>query len=160
MNKKVLWFVIPSLALIVGAVLVVRLGLVPVNADASPSSLETRIFPMVLRASVAREARQIRPSRPLSDESLAAGHEIYDTLCAQCHGRLDGKAGSLGMSLYPPAPQFPGHPASYSDPELFWLIKHGIRNTGMPAWGNRLADRDIWDLVAFLRSFPNQDPPH
>ena len=53
---------------------------------------------------------------------------------------------------------FPGDPLSYTSPELFWLIKHGSRNTGMPAWRNRLDDRDIWNLVAFLETLRDRDP--
>jgi|SRR5262249_14297290 len=157
MKKKVFCADVSGLVLIVGAVLVLRLGLLPVNADASPSRLEMRIFPMVLRAAVTREAKQIQ-SQPFSDEDPEVGRQIYAALCAQCHGGLDGRAGALGMSMYPPAPQLPGHPASYSRPELFWLIKHGIRNTGMPAWRNRLGDQDIWNLAAFLESLPDRDP--
>src|SRR5215469_1204059 len=108
MKKKVLCAGIPGLALLVGGVLVVRLGLLPVNADASPSSLEMRLFPMALRAAVARQAKQIQ-SRSVHDEDAEAGKEIYAALCADCHGRLDGRSGALGISMYPPAPQFPGH---------------------------------------------------
>lgn len=45
----------------------------------------------------------------------------------------------------------------YTDAELFWIIKHGIRNTGMPAWGRMLSDEDIWQIVAVLKGLDN--PP-
>jgi mono/diheme cytochrome c family protein len=152
MRKKTLLAGVVILVVMIGAVgMALKLGLVPVNADASPSSLEMRIFPMVLHASVARQAERTVWSRPLSDEDVTAGREIYSVMCAECHGRLDGRAGALGMSFYPPAPQLPGHAVSYSDRETFWLVKHGIRNTGMPSWGKRLSDQDIWNVVAFLR---------
>lgn len=45
----------------------------------------------------------------------------------------------------------------YNDSQLFWVIKHGIRNTGMPAWGSILSDEEIWQLVSLLRN--SQDLP-
>jgi mono/diheme cytochrome c family protein len=157
MKKKTVLAGLSSLVMTLSAVgLVVRLGLLPVNADASPSSLEMRILPMVLHASVSRQAARMAWSRPLAEEDPATGREIYTVMCAECHGRLDGRAGILGLSFYPPAPQLPGHPLSYTDRETFWLVKHGIRNTGMPSWGSRLSDQDIRNVVAFLKSLPNQ----
>ena len=154
LKNKLRWAAVTTLGLILGAILLtLKLGFFPVNADAAPSSLEMRIFPMVLHASVTRQASAIR-SRPLA-ESDSTGREIYTAMCAECHGRLDGRAGVLGESLYPPAPRLAGHPTFYSDPELFWVIKHGIRNTGMPSWGNRLSDEDIWNVVGFVKSLAN-----
>jgi len=151
MKSGYVWIVLSGLLLVLGIAMFVRSGLIPVNADASPSFLEARVFPLVLHASVARGAKQIR-SRPLVDDDATAGRDIYASLCAECHGRLDGKPGLLGLSMYPPAPQFSAHPSSYTSAELFWLIKHGIRETGMPAWGNRLSDQDIWNVAAYNKS--------
>jgi mono/diheme cytochrome c family protein len=47
--------------------------------------------------------------------------------------------------------------AQYTDSQLFWVIKHGIRNTGMPAWGSMLSDEEIWQLVSLLKN--SQDLP-
>jgi mono/diheme cytochrome c family protein len=152
--KQAYWVGLSGVLVILAIAGTVRLGIIPVNADGSPSFLEARVFPMVLHASVARGAKQIR-SRPLVDEDVPAGRDIYASLCAECHGRLDGRPGLLGLSLYPPAPQFSAHPSSYTSSELFWVIKHGIRDTGMPAWGNRLSDQDIWNVAAFAKSMGN-----
>jgi mono/diheme cytochrome c family protein len=137
-----------ALAIGIGAF---KVGLVPVNADVPPSGLETRFIPIAVHASVAHNAEeQPNPVDP-TDENLIAGGEIYTELCARCHG-IPGKAPSvLGASFYPPAPQFTVQPSTYTEGELFWIVKHGIRNTGMPAWGRLLTDQDIWRTVAVLR---------
>jgi cytochrome c553 len=159
MNNKLIYIgALTLVGILCAAGVVLKSGLLPVNADVSPSSLEMRLFPMVLHASVARQARRIRWSGALTGEDQAAGREMYTLMCAQCHGRLDGRAGVLGQSFYPPAPQLLDHPTSYTDQELFWVVKHGIRNTGMPSWGNRLSDQDIWNVVAFVRSLSDGDP--
>jgi mono/diheme cytochrome c family protein len=86
------------------------------------------------------------PSKP--EES---GAEIYKGMCAECHGQLKGKPSLLGASFYPPAPQLPGHSTVYSDREVFWIVKHGIRNTAMPAWGRLLSDEKIRKVAAFVK---------
>jgi len=135
---------------------VFKFGMVPVNADVPPSALENRFIPAVLRASVARRAEETGGPVAATDENLIAGREIYGEMCARCHG-LPGKGPSvLGASFYPPAPQFAVQRSEYSDGQLFWIVKHGIRNTGMPAWGRLLSDEDIWQVVAALRNIESR----
>jgi mono/diheme cytochrome c family protein len=137
---------------------VVKLGIVPVNADVPPSALENRFIPPVVRASVERHADERPNPLPVTDDTLIAGSEIYSEMCARCHG-LPGKNPSvLGASFYPPTPQFSTHSSEYTDSELFWIVKHGIRNTGMPAWGRLLSDEDIWRVASVVKRL-NSLPP-
>ena len=150
MKKLVLAItVLLVIALMIG-VGVFRLGLLPVNADVPPSGLETRFIPIVVHASVASHAEEQPNPVASTDENLIAGGEVYTELCARCHGMPGRGPSVLGASFYPPAPQFSVQPSAYTDGELFWIVKHGIRNTGMPAWGRLLTDQDIWKVVAFL----------
>src|SRR5262245_48766976 len=100
-------------AVLVGAAviapLVMKLGLVPVNADRRPPAWEARLLGMAVHASVARHAEERPNPVPPTEENLIAGAE------------------------------------------LFWIVKHGIRNTAMPAWGRQLSDEDIRQVVAFLK---------
>ena len=73
--------------------------------------------------------------------------------CATCHG-YDGRTPTdIGRSQYPPSPDL-GSPAvqKWSDAELFWIIQHGIRLSGMPGFGRIHSDEEIWSLVRFVRS--------
>jgi len=69
---------------------------------------------------------------------------------------LNGKPSTLGASFYPPAPQLPGHPTSYNEAEVFWIVKHGIRNTAMPACRQMLSDDDIRSVAAFVKQLELQ----
>ena len=149
--------VLLGIAITIG-VAVFRLGLIPVNADVPPSSLETRFIPIAVRASVANHAEKQPNPVTATDENLIAGAEVYDELCARCHGTPRRGASVLGASFYPPAPQFAVKGSTYTDGELFWIVKHGIRNTGMPAWGRLLTDQDIWKVVAVLRRLDSLPP--
>lgn len=148
-----------SLIAMLAGLAIVKSGLVPINADQAPSSLERKLLPTVVRASVARGslgqgAGFVAPS----EDDLAAGMEIYKEMCAQCHGQLSGRPSVLGASFYPPAPQLPGHGTSYNEAEVFWIVKHGIRNTSMPAWRNLLADENIQQVTAFVKSIDSWQP--
>jgi mono/diheme cytochrome c family protein len=154
--KQFLYGIISCLAFILVFAIVVafgitRLGLIPINADTAPSSIEQRLFPAVVRAAVARQARSQAITNSVNDVEIGAGEEIYKGMCAQCHGQLNGRPSVLGASFYPPAPQLPGRSSSFTEAEMFWIVKHGIRNTSMPAWGRLLSDRDISQVVAFVK---------
>ncbi len=151
MKKFISGAVLAIAILFLGALLVMKLGIVGVNADAPPPGWESRLMPMALHASVARHAaEQTNPVRP-TDENLIAGADAYRQMCARCHSLPGGAPSAYGASFYPPAPKLPGTAIHYTEGELFWIIKHGIRNTGMPAWGNMLSDDDIWQIVAVLQ---------
>lgn len=149
-----------SLVAVLIGILVIKMGLVPINADVAPSSLERKILPLAVRASVARRSSELSDSAALpTDDDLVAGAEIYKEMCAQCHGQLNGRTSVLGASFYPPAPQLPGHGTAYTNAEVFWIIKHGLRNTSMPTWRNLLSDENIRQVAAFIKrmdSLPNE----
>ena len=156
MKKQLVYVSLTTLllALLAGLVLmlgVARSGIAPVQADTAPSALEREFFTMAVRASVARRAAAELQTAAPADEDVQSGAEIYKAMCAQCHGQLNGKPNALGASFYPPAPQLPGHSTAYSDAEVFWIVKHGIRNTAMPAWRNLLSDDDIQKVAAFVK---------
>jgi mono/diheme cytochrome c family protein len=158
MKKFLMGIVITIAFLFITALLVMRLGLVAVNADQSPPSLEARLMPLALHASVSRHAPlQTNPVQP-TEENLNAGVEVYRQMCARCHSLPGGEPSVYGSAFYPPAPQLSGGLPQYTEAELFWTVKHGIRNTGMPAWGEMLSDEQIWQIVSVLKR-PGDLPP-
>ena len=90
---------------------------------------------------------------PASEENLIAGAKLYRQMCSHCHGVSKESENSYGQSFYPPAPNLPLRRATYTDSEMFWIVKHGIRNTAMPAWGNFLSNDEIWQVVTLVRKF-------
>ena len=156
--RKILLGAVFAFALLLSSALVVaRLGLMPVSADGNHSRLEARIMPAVLHASIVRHASAEKNPVPLNEDNLKAGVDTYKAMCARCHSTPDGNASVYGNSFYPPAPKLPEGMAQYTDSQLFWLIKHGIRNTGMPGWGSMLSDEEIWGVVSLLKN--SQDLP-
>jgi len=128
-----------------------------VTALQEPGPLETRIANLVKHSIIRLASRQAIPPRPVdTNASVETGGTHYGLDCGICHG-VDGRAQTPpGQWMYPRAPDLTGKQVqSYSDQELFWIIKNGIRFTGMPAFGKVETTDHIWDLVNYVRTLPN-----
>jgi mono/diheme cytochrome c family protein len=84
--------------------------------------------------------------------------KTYVMACAECHGGLDRKPSVFGVVLYPPAPQLILDPIDDPEWHTFYVLKHGIRNTGMPAWKTLMSDADLWKMTAFLTRIDKLPP--
>jgi mono/diheme cytochrome c family protein len=158
MRKVLLGTVLTLALLLLSALVVTRLGLMPVSADGTHSRFEARIMPEVLHASIVRHAAGATNPVPLNEDNLKAGVDTYKAMCARCHSTPANDPSVYGQSFYPPAPRLPKGMSEYTDSQLFWLIKHGIRNTGMPAWGSMLSDLEIWQIVSLLKNSKDLPP--
>jgi mono/diheme cytochrome c family protein len=158
MNQKIMkHFVLGAITAYGFAVIVLvssaKLGVLPVQADVAPSRLEASLLGSALHASVARHAPLGGNPVTASEDNLIAGAKLYRQMCSRCHGASKQSDSSYGQSFYPPAPNLALNRMSYTDSEMFWIVKHGIRNTAMPAWGNLLSDDEIWQAVTLIRKF-------
>src|SRR5262249_45834189 len=134
MKNFILGLFVGALLLILGAMAYLRLGLAEVRADLPPSKFETQFITASVHASVRRKAPEASNPVRLSDENLVAGGKLYASNCAGCHGNL-GSSEDTGDSLFPPIPQFAKVGTAYTEAQIFWVAKHGIRRTGMFANG-------------------------
>ncbi|HEX6741616.1 MAG TPA: cytochrome c, partial [Sphingomicrobium sp.] len=88
---------------------------------------------------------------------IAAGAGLYDDMCAACHLGPGVERSELSQGLYPQAPEL-NRRSDLGPAEQFWIIKHGVKLSAMPAWGKTHDDELIWDMVAFVRQLPNMSP--
>ena len=124
------------------------------SALETPGALETSVATAAKKWLVARAARQPLPPAPANDPmSVANGTMQFGGSCAFCHGQ-DGRAPTkVGSSQYPRAVRLDASSVQeYSDAELFVVIRDGIRLTGMPGFGKIHSEREIWNLVHYIRS--------
>jgi len=173
--------IIGIVGFIVVAVLIIFValisGLVPVNADVQPGTLERILARISLQATIARQvdANALNPL-PVNDANLTAGVKLYGTNCTVCHGAADAKMSAIARGLYQRPPQlahlalrssaagdsasFPRRRGVEDDPEanINWIITHGIRLTGMPAFGETLSKRQIWQLTMLLKHMDSLPP--
>jgi mono/diheme cytochrome c family protein len=85
---------------------------------------------------------------------ILIGVEHFAAHCAVCHGAPGVPKGDIARGLYPPPPDLAKAAPLYGPAELFWILKHGIKMTGMPAWNDH-SDEELWATVAFLETLPS-----
>jgi mono/diheme cytochrome c family protein len=151
-----------AIVLLAGYAGIVTGTLVPANADAKPGKFEEWAAKTSLRASVRRAATPAAIPLAASDRNLLAGIKLYGENCAVCHGTAGGVKSEtkIAKGLYQKPPQLGGKHGVEDDPggETFWKIKHGIRLTGMPAFGSTLSDAQIWQMSLFLKQMDRLPP--
>ena len=133
-------------------------GVYDVAATRQHSRLIFDTVAVALRRSVAHHANGIVVPE-LSRPGLATtGLTLYRRNCANCHGEpgLPPRPFAMGMTPVPPPIIYPARELPSN--ELFWVIKHGIKMTGMPAWQMKLGDAQIWSIVAFMKRLPDVSP--
>src|SRR6185312_5609084 len=135
-QMKVTWFVLGIVATLVAlsaaAYIYMEQGFVSAIADVPAGALDGWLG-SAMDASTARHAPKM--TNPVADtpDALLAGAKIYGSRCSICHGSPGDKESLLGGSLNPPAPQFFGDdPPDMAENENYYIIKHGVRMTGMP----------------------------
>ncbi|MCC2675449.1 MAG: cytochrome c class [Ramlibacter sp.] len=150
--------VLALLAALVGGAVVFG-GLYDVASTQEHFQLTHRVLEKAMRQSVKLRARDIQEP-PLADEALALrGAACYRDKCVQCHGAPGVSPGDLGKSMQPlPGPLVDAR-HHWRARELYWVTRHGIRMSGMPAWEFRLRDDEIWEVVAFLQRLPDLNAP-
>jgi mono/diheme cytochrome c family protein len=133
------------------------LGLADVPSDTKPPAWESRLMQSAVHASVRRSASGIQaPPTGNVEESMVEGGKLYFEGCMGCHGE-PGKF-QEDRSNYPPVPQLAQVGTQYSEAEMYWIIKHGIRNTAMSAYGRFYSDKQMWALASFLRRIDRLPP--
>jgi thiosulfate dehydrogenase len=162
MLKGIFWGVVLAIAVaLTGAYFLVRIGLIPANADAKPGRLETWMARTSLDATLRRDAPKGQNPMALTEQNLLDGVHLFALNCAVCHGSAKGAASPspIAKGLYQKPPQLATDGVE-DDPEgeSFWKITHGIRLTGMPSFGYSLSDRQIWTLALFLKHMDKLPP--
>jgi mono/diheme cytochrome c family protein len=152
-----LGFIAMIAILVAGSWAYLRLGLPDVPADVNPSSIENRLTSLAVHAAVHRNAPKTQNPFPPSDENLIAGGILYVNGCAGCHSQ-PGKSPGEEDPEYSRPPKFARDASSYSEPEMFWVIKHGVRRTGMSAYGPFYSEKEMWTLAAFVKHMQNLSP--
>ncbi len=143
-------------ALIVSAVvafLAIVSGAYNVAATVPHTELERIILNSTMLYSVrAHAGKQLRQS--WSEDQIRSGFKDYDGMCIVCHSAPGKKRGYISKGLHPQPPNLAEAVEKWSSAELFWIIKNGVKMTGMPAFGPTHEDEQIWNIVGFVQRLP------
>ena len=155
------WILVVLIALALAAVAVI-VGFTQIKLEAleEPGQVETFLATRVKHLLIHRSSREGIPTAPTNVQaSVEEGRKLYATDCSMCHGSDGHSPTDFGRWMYPRASDLTSSLVqNYSDRELFWIVKNGIRLSGMPAFGRVESDEHIWDLVRYVRTLRGTAP--
>lgn len=152
--------IVAATLLVIGAAIavVVNLGLYNVAADVPHTKPVYALLETLRDRSIAAHASGIAAPADLEQPArVRSGAGLYGEMCQSCHLAPGVAPTELSQGLYPHAPRLAAA-SDLSPAEQFWIIKHGVKLSAMPAWGKTHSDKLIWDMVAFLRAMPTLTP--
>jgi mono/diheme cytochrome c family protein len=127
-------------------------------ADQKPSFVESDLAMDAVDASTDRRAPDAKNPVEPTEANIAAGAQLYLDHCAGCHGVPSNPDSQFARSFYPPVPEFFRDAPDMSESQNFYIIQHGIRWTGMPAWSKTLSETQIWQVVTLLANVEKLPP--
>ena len=147
------------LALAAGLFLLVR------GAAAKPAGKLEILMITAAKHHLLVENKSARNPVPTTSQNILGGKQTFSHYCYVCHG-LDGQGTGVPFAdaMSPPLPSLASESVqTYSDGQLFWVIKNGLWPSGMPRANGILSDNEIWSIVVYIRHLPAAgslpDPP-
>ena len=144
-------------ALLAGAITVYA-GWYDISATDQHLAPTYRLLDYAMRRSVKFRAHDIEVPDLKDERRIQAGAFLYREHCLQCHGGPSVAPAPFALGMTPvPVPLV--HTArAWTPAEMFWVVKEGIKMTGMPAWKYRMTDEETWSVVAFLPAMARMTP--
>lgn len=154
------WIAATGVVLAVGGFLVAASGLYNIAASVPHLPPVRWFLQFAMERSVATqslldEAEDRRAFDVAGAERLGAAH--FHNGCAFCHGAPGVPQDPVTQSMRPAPPALSYEVTEWGDDQLFWIVRHGFKYTGMPAWAAEGRDDEVWAVVAFLRRLPSLD---
>ena len=139
---------------VIAALTVIYTGVFNVAATWKDSAPVTWVLYTTFTNSVKARARDITAPASFTEDQVRAGFRHYKETCVYCHGGPGKDPGDIGKGLNPEPPYLVDTAGGWKANELFWIVKNGVRMTGMPAFEQVFKDDDIWGIVAFVQKLP------
>lgn len=147
--------VVLAVLFVAGLGIYVLLGAYSIGADVPHSGLVFSLLSTVRDRGVSAGARAISVPADLdSPQRLSDGAGQYAAMCSQCHLAPGYESSEIWKGLYPQPPRL-ARVIDLTPAEVFWVVKHGLKFSGMPAWGKSHSDAEIWDITAFVLKLPH-----
>ena len=143
----------------VAGAIFIWLGIFNIAANDKHWTVTTSLLETIRDKSISSRASDIKSPDLSGSERITRAAANYEAMCSQCHLAPGIEKSELYEGLYPQPPVFHKLAKYTRKPEeTFWIIKNGIKMTGMPSWGIYNSDKQIWDMVALLTELKNITP--
>lgn len=152
-RKSTLFFVVLPAAAVLAASGFIWSGAYDVGADSPHTRPVHRLLEIARERSILVRAAELDVPDLRDPVRIVQGSGNYQAMCAGCHLAPGMAPTELSQGLYPAPPDLTKTAAEAS--KAFWVVKHGIKASGMPAWGKSMPDEYIWNIAAFLQELPD-----
>ena len=146
------------LAGLAAGLVVVYSGAVDISAVKPHYAVTKWVLETAMKHSVVRHARKVNIPATYPSSAIGDAFPHYAEMCAICHGGPGKQPSEIGKGLRPKPPDLAKVVNELRDEEIFWIVKNGIRMTGMPAFGVTHKDIELWKMVALVKTFPGMTP--
>jgi mono/diheme cytochrome c family protein len=149
-------FVTAIIIIVIAAVLVA--WTYNVSASVPDTAAEFEILHSIMQNSVRMHAGTEEERETWSEEEIRKGFKDYDEMCIICHSAPGKERRPISKGMRPQPPNLAETSKQWSSAQLFWIVKNGVKMTGMPAFGSTHTDEQIWNIVGFVRRLPQISP--
>ena len=158
MSKQLGILIFAALAVLGGVIFYIGAGGYDIGADTPHWEMTRKFMEVVRDRSIAARANKIEVPDLQDEQLVLKGAGQYAAMCVNCHLAPEQPDSEIRPGLYPKPPNLSEQRV---DPKTaFWVIKHGLKMTGMPAWGLGHDDATIWSIVAFVTRLPGLSAEH
>jgi mono/diheme cytochrome c family protein len=144
--------------LFLGALVVATTGAYDVAARSGHTAPMRWLLDTSMRSSVDRRAPDTPATRAPADDAVACGAGEYKAMCEHCHGAPGVDPAEWSHGMLPRPPDLMHAATEWQDSEIFWIVGHGLKFTGMPAFGETHDDSTLWDIAHFVSRLPAMTP--
>jgi mono/diheme cytochrome c family protein len=156
--RTIVTLLVLAAVVVVGGMFYVHSGLYDVAANNGSRGFVDQIAHQMADSSVEHHAAGIQ-APPLGDPAqMKVGADHYQEMCVTCHGAPGIKMSEIGAGLNPSPPNLIRSTRHMSPAEVYWVVKNGIRMTGMPAFGPTHDESTLWAITAFVKQLPTMTP--
>ncbi len=158
MKKFLIALEVLILLLIGGGLLFIYSGIYNIAASEPHFPVVKWVFDTTMENSVRAHAEAVKLSPFYESASMEEGFRSYSEMCEMCHSAPGGEPSEIGKGLNPDPPELSDETEEWSPEEVYWILKHGIKMTGMPALGPTHSEKELWTITAFVKKLPNISP--
>lgn len=156
--KFIAGFAVALVIVVAAAIASMYFGAYNVAANAPDPAIVDWYLSNTMIHSVVSRASSVQTPGQFTDQQTRAGFAIYDKTCVHCHGAPGRDPAEIAKGLNPEAPDLSDVAADMTTGQMFWIIKNGIKMSGMASYGKVHSDDEIWNIVAFVHRLPEMTP--
>ena len=160
MKKIILTVIVTLLVLLFGFIMYIKSGTYDISQLTPHNGFTKWIIHETKENSIEKRMGENAVPENLKDTAvLIKGFSHYNEMCVQCHAGPGKNENEMAKGLYPKPPKMYKNKEDEDPQEFFWIIKNGIKMTGMPAYGPTHDDEKIWAITAFVTGKLNKMSP-